>query len=68
MTFCGEGSEHQMKASLYVGGTTRVSRERLGCDAGSGKGQTIFEVLVEIIRIHGVGGREARDNVTLVLE
>lgn len=35
--------------------------------AQRGEGQTLFEILVEIIQVHGPGGREAEDNVHLVL-
>jgi RNAse (barnase) inhibitor barstar len=31
------------------------------------EGPTVFDWLVEIIRVHGVGGREAEDNVEFVL-
>lgn len=31
------------------------------------KGPTVFDWLVEIIRVHGVGGQEAEDNVVLEL-
>lgn len=36
--------------------------------AKRGEGQTVFDWLIEIIRAHGPGGEEQRDNVTLVLE
>jgi RNAse (barnase) inhibitor barstar len=32
------------------------------------KGQTLFEILTDIIRDHGPGGRESRDGVELVLK
>jgi len=35
--------------------------------ARRGQGQTLFEILVEIIQDHGPGGDEAEDNVHLVL-
>jgi RNAse (barnase) inhibitor barstar len=35
--------------------------------ARRGEGQTLFEILVDIIRSHGAGGREARDGVELIL-
>jgi RNAse (barnase) inhibitor barstar len=35
--------------------------------AQQGKGQTLFEILTDIIRIHGPGGSEAEDGVELVL-
>ncbi|HET9058944.1 MAG TPA: hypothetical protein VFN61_03415 [Acidimicrobiales bacterium] len=31
------------------------------------EGQTLFDIVVEIIEHHGPGGREAADNVQLVL-
>jgi len=37
-------------------------------EAWLGSGSTVFDWLVQIIRIHGEGGREAQDNVTLLLE
>jgi RNAse (barnase) inhibitor barstar len=37
-------------------------------DALAGRGPTVFDWLVEIIRIHGPGGRESEDGVVLVLE
>lgn len=36
-------------------------------DARNHVGPTVFDWLIEIIRIHGSGGREAEDNVVLVL-
>jgi len=36
--------------------------------AQSGKGPTIFDVLVEIIKDHGKGGGQANSNVTLILD
>lgn len=36
--------------------------------ARAGEGPTIFDWLIDIIQIHGPGGREAEDNVQLVLE
>jgi len=36
--------------------------------ARSGQGPTVFDWLVEIIRVHGPGGSEAEDNVRLILE
>ena len=35
--------------------------------AQSHEGQTLFDIIVEIIKVHGPGGRESRDNVHLVL-
>ena len=37
-------------------------------EARAGRGQTIFDVLVGILRDHGPGGGEAEDGVELVLE
>jgi len=37
-------------------------------DARAGRGQTLFELLVDIVRDHGPGGRQAEDGVDLVLE
>jgi RNAse (barnase) inhibitor barstar len=36
--------------------------------ARSGTGPTVFDWLVEIIRVHGSGGQEAEDGVELLLE
>lgn len=36
--------------------------------AKEGRGQTLFEILVDIIRAHGPGGDEAEDGVVLVLK
>jgi RNAse (barnase) inhibitor barstar len=36
--------------------------------ARSGAGTSVFDTLVEIIRIHGPGGREQEDGVELILE
>jgi len=36
-------------------------------DAKQGKGSTVFDWLVEIIGVHAAGGREAEDEVNLVL-
>jgi RNAse (barnase) inhibitor barstar len=44
-----------------------LSRERLG-SFKEGVEPTVFELLVEIIRVHGAGGAEAEDGVELVLE
>ena len=47
-----------------------VSRQRLGyarTRAQAKMGETVFEELLEIIRIHGPGGRESEDKVELVL-
>lgn len=35
--------------------------------ARRGEGQTLFDIIIEIIAVHGPGGREASDNVHLVL-
>ena len=35
--------------------------------ARQGEGQTLFDILVEIIRVHGPGGEEAEDGVELEL-
>jgi RNAse (barnase) inhibitor barstar len=37
-------------------------------DASRGIGPTVFDWLMEIIAVHGVGGEEAVDNVQLILE
>lgn len=37
-------------------------------EAKQGRGPTIYDELVEIIRTHCVGGSEQKDNVTLILE
>ena len=37
-------------------------------NAQNNKGATVFDWLVEIIRVHGVGGEEAEDNVILKLQ
>ncbi|MEQ8778927.1 MAG: barstar family protein [Roseibium album] len=37
-------------------------------NAQNNKGTTVFDWLVEIIRVHGVGGEEAEDNVILKLQ
>jgi len=42
-------------------------RVKLG-EARQGKGATVFDWLVEIIRDHDAGGEQAEDNVRLVLE
>ena len=36
-------------------------------EARQGQGETLFDVIIEIIRHHGVGGREAEDGVELFL-
>jgi hypothetical protein len=36
-------------------------------EARRGEGRTLFDEIVEIIRIHGVGGKEAEDGVVLEL-
>ena len=35
--------------------------------ARRGEGQTLFDLLVEIVAVHGMGGREAEDNNQLIL-
>ncbi len=37
-------------------------------DAREGKGDTLFDILVEIIRTHGPGGEESEDGVILELQ
>jgi hypothetical protein len=32
------------------------------------EGQTLFEIIIQVIREHGPGGREAQDNVHLILQ
>ena len=44
----------------------RIRRELQ--DARAGRGPTVFDWLVEIIKIHGPGGLEAGDGVTLLLQ
>jgi RNAse (barnase) inhibitor barstar len=44
-----------------------IVRTELG-QARRGKGATVFDWLVEIIRYHDAGGDESEDNVRLVLE
>ena len=47
-----------------------TNREDVRADLGRalvGNGETVFDWLVEIIRIHGPGGHESEDNVELVL-
>jgi hypothetical protein len=44
-----------------------IMKQRLA-EARQGKGQTLFDMLVEIIRDHGPGGEEAEDQVDLRLE
>lgn len=52
---------------------TRCHPENRECVKGDlllarqGKGQTLFEILTDIIREHGPGGRESEDGVELVL-
>jgi RNAse (barnase) inhibitor barstar len=48
--------------------TNRRSVKRELRDAQNNTGATVFDWLVEIIRIHGVGGAEAEDNVILKLQ
>lgn len=71
-----------LRANLGYAETVRQLQKKLECchptnrqsvkadlsHAQQGKGATVFEWLVEIIRIHGVGGEEADDGVELVLE
>lgn len=47
--------------------TARRSVKRQLRAAGNNKGATVFDWLVEIIRVHGSGGAEAEDNVILKL-
>lgn len=48
---------------------SNVPRVRSEIEAArAGRGPTLFNILVEIIRIHGDGGDEAEDGVVLVLE
>ncbi|WP_297339162.1 barstar family protein [Pseudophaeobacter sp.] len=47
--------------------TSRRSVKRQLRDGVNNKGATAFDWLVEIIRVHGVGGEEAEDNVILKL-
>jgi hypothetical protein len=35
--------------------------------ARRGEGQTVFDILVEIIQVHGPGGRESGDDIDLEL-
>lgn len=70
------------KKTLGYPETVRQLEIRLGCchpsnrrdvrrmlsDARAGTGQTVFDWLVEIIRHHGPGGEQAKDNVRLVLD
>lgn len=45
-------------------------RERVSAEldlARVGKGPTVFDWLVEIIQVHGAGGKEAEDGVVLLL-
>lgn len=44
-----------------------IMKQRLA-EARQGKGQTLFDMLVEIIRDHGPGGEQAEDQVDLRLE
>ena len=37
-------------------------------EAENGAGSTVFDWLLEILRVHGAGGREERNGVALVLE
>jgi RNAse (barnase) inhibitor barstar len=37
-------------------------------DARAGSGPTVFDWLIEIVRVHGPGGAEAEDRVELVLD
>ena len=48
--------------------SNRASISQELADAKAHKGPTIFDWLVEIIHIHGRGGREEQDNVDLLLE
>ena len=48
--------------------TNRRSVKRKLRDAQNNTGATVFDWLVEIIRIHGGGGAEAEDNVILKLQ
>jgi hypothetical protein len=41
-------------------------REELAA-ARRGEGQTLFKIVVSIIRVHGPGGNEGDDNVHLIL-
>jgi RNAse (barnase) inhibitor barstar len=47
------------------------NRERVRqelADARAGRGPTVFDWLIEIIRDHGPGGRQASDDIRLVLD
>ena len=47
------------------------NRRSVGADldaARKGTGSTVFDWLIEIIKIHSVGGREAEDGVELILD
>lgn len=47
-----------------------TNRDRVAAEIESarrGEGQTLFDLIVDIIRIHGPGGRESEDNVILDL-
>lgn len=53
-------------AKCHASGRSDLSR-RLA-DIEVGRGQTLFDDIIEIIRDHGSGGGEAEDNVVLLLE
>jgi RNAse (barnase) inhibitor barstar len=48
--------------------TSVSSMQQRLAEARQGKGQTLFDMLVEIIRVHGPGGAEAEDQLDLKLE
>lgn len=51
----------------HVHPTNRASFEARLADARAGRGETLFETLVDLVRRHGPGGDEARDGVELEL-
>jgi RNAse (barnase) inhibitor barstar len=48
--------------------TNRTSVAAQLAEARAGRGSTVFDWLVEIIQVHGEGGRESGDHVTLTLK
>jgi len=53
-------------AKCHPSGRSYFARRLTDIEAGCG--QTLFDDIVEIIRDHGLGGREAEDNIVLQLE
>lgn len=64
----GETARWLARGASRVHPSNVAEWDRRRAAAAAGEGETLFDILVAIVRVHGAGGAEEEDGVELVLD